>query len=93
MRLVYSPDASADLHDIFDYIQPHNPRAAEEVILRIEQTALLLEGFPNLGRPGRVADTREFFVPSLRYVLIYRVEGEIIRMLRVLHTRRQWPQR
>lgn len=95
MRLLYSPAASADLHDIFDYIEPHHPRAAEETILRLEQTALLLEQFPMLGQAGRVEGTREFFVPGLRYVLIYRIEEArgVVRILRILHTRRQWPTR
>lgn len=93
MELRYSPEARADLNDIFGYIVQHHPRAAEETLLRIEQTALLLEEFPGLGHPGRVYGTREFFIPGLRYVLIYRVEEEIVRMLRVLHTRRRWPSR
>ena len=44
--------------------------------------------FPNLGKPGRVFGTRELVIPQvgkLSYILmIYRVQGESIQILRVL---------
>ncbi|MFC3441026.1 type II toxin-antitoxin system RelE/ParE family toxin [Sphingobium rhizovicinum] len=43
------------------------------------------------GRPGRVTGTRELIVHR-NYMLIYDVVGDVVRILRILHTRRQWPQ-
>ena len=45
-----------------------------------------------MGRPGRQAHTREL-VAHRHYILIYDVAGEQVRVLRVLHTARQWPPR
>ena len=58
MKLVYSQAARKDLLLIFDYIASNNRRAAEETILRIEQTLLLVCQFPEMGRTGDNASAR-----------------------------------
>lgn len=45
-----------------------------------------------MGRPGRRKGTREL-VAHPSYLLIYDVSGRTIRILRVMHTARQWPPR
>lgn len=45
---------------------------------------------PAIGRPGRVSSTRELVVHP-NYVLIYDIMGDDVRILRLLHARRQWP--
>ncbi len=92
MKLIYAPSAEADLDEIFDYIAIENQRAAEEVILRIEQTLVLVSNFPEMGRPGIVAETREFSIPNLSYRIVYRLEDDAVRVLNVIHTSRQWPE-
>jgi toxin ParE1/3/4 len=54
------------------------------------EKATLLVAHPNLGRPGRIASTRELVVHR-NDVVIYDTEGDVVRVLRVLHTARQWP--
>ena len=88
MRLIYEPSAEADLHTIFDYIAHHDPRAAEDTIIRLEQTILLLSRFPRLGRVGRVEETRELKTPRLPYRIVYTIENDT---LRITHGRRNWP--
>jgi len=46
--------------------------------------------YPGSGRPGRVSDTRELVVSS--YIVAYRVKGEVVQVLRVLHAARKWPE-
>lgn len=48
--------------------------------------------YPGLGRTGRIAGTREL-VTHRNYILIYDTAGDVVRILRVLHAARQWPQR
>lgn len=91
MRLIYSPSAADDLNSIFDFIADDNPRVAEETILRIEQTLLLLQQFPSMGPIGDILNVREFAVPSLPYGIVYRVEEDAVRILNVIHEARQWP--
>ena len=91
MKLIYSPTARNDLLLIFDYIASNNRRAAEETILRIEQTLLLVCQFPEMGRVGDIPGTREFAIPNLKYRIVYRIEDDTVRVLTIIHTSRQWP--
>ncbi|MGH7037115.1 MAG: type II toxin-antitoxin system RelE/ParE family toxin [Stellaceae bacterium] len=90
MKLAWTPEALADRRAIYEYIEADNPRAALVLDELISEKAGLLTAHPRMGRPGRVRGTRELPVHR-RYVLIYDIAGEIARILRVLHTARQWP--
>jgi toxin ParE1/3/4 len=57
--------------------------------LRIREAADRLTAHPHVGRPGRVAGTRELIVRP--YITAYRVGEEEIEILRVLHHARDWP--
>ena len=51
--------------------------------------AMSLEAMPHRGRGGRIAGTRELvFAP---YVIVYRVEAEIVEILRIYHNAQDWP--
>jgi len=82
----------ADRDEIFDYIEADNPHAALTVDERIEAATLRLVDYPESGRPGRVAGTRELVVRGAPYVLPYRIDGDAVRILRVIHAARQWPE-
>ncbi len=47
-----------------------------------------LRSLPNRGRPGRVPGTRELVLENLPYFLAYRVRGDEVQILRVIHTSR-----
>ena len=53
----------------------------------------VLKEHPAVGRPGRVAGTRELLVTGTPYILPYRVAGDVLEVLRVLHSARRWPKR
>ena len=91
MRIDWSPAAVADRDAIFDYIEADSPRAAIAVDERIEAAVLRLAQYPESGRPGRVEGTRELVVTDAPYVIPYRVERDSVRILRVLHSARLWP--
>jgi toxin ParE1/3/4 len=91
VRLRLSAPATRDLQGIYDYVAKDSPRSARGVIERIDAVLDLLDQHPSLGRPGRVEGTRELVVTRTNYVAIYRIDGEVIDILRVLHGRQQWP--
>ncbi len=90
MRLVWTEPALADRNAIYDYIEPENPRAAASLDNRFMQAAKRLSRHAQMGRPGRIAGTREFVV-NRRYLLVYRVADDTVEIIAVVHTAREWP--
>ena len=93
MRLRWTVPALRDLEQIGDYIARDNPAAANRVISRILDQADILMGYPHLGRPGRVRETRELVATDTPYILPYRVRDEEVQILAVIHGARRWPLR
>lgn len=85
MQLVFAEPAQQDLAAIIDYIARDNPHASERVYQAEVTSAGLLTDFPNIGRPGRLPDTRELQVTSLPYMIVYKVDADIITVLAVFH--------
>ena len=92
MKLLWTPEAIEDRESIYDYIETNNPVAALDFDELFETKASRLVDHPKLGRPGRVAGTRELVVHQ-HYLLIYDLTTDEVRILRALHTARQWPAR
>jgi addiction module RelE/StbE family toxin len=92
LNLNFTPQAREDLLAIRAWIAEDDERAAERVLSRIRQTAMMFGQFPLLGRGGRVDGTREFSVVGLPYVIVYRIASETeIDILTILHTSRRYP--
>ena len=91
MRLVWSQYALADRAAIFRYIEAESPRAAVNVDDQIVAAVRRLLEFPESGRPGRVAGTRELVVPRTPFIAAYAVAADRVRILRVLHGAQVWP--
>jgi len=87
VRLVWTRPASADRREIREYIAQDNPAAALALDELFSEKASHLIDHPGLGRPGRVAGTRELVVHR-NYVLIYDTTDDRVRILRVLHAAR-----
>jgi toxin ParE1/3/4 len=89
--LEWSAFARADRKAIFDYIEEDNPRAAISVDERIRTRVEGLAQFPEMGRAGRIEGTRELVISSTPYIAAYRIIGDTVRILRVLHGAQHWP--
>jgi plasmid stabilization system protein ParE len=93
--VLWSRDALDDLKKQLAYIAADDPVAAARVVDRLRETAAQLEDFAT-GRPGRVVGTYEKSVTGLPYIIAYdiapRDAGEIVAILRVIHTARDWPE-
>lgn len=92
MRLEWSLFALADREAIFDYIEADSPRAAIVVDDRIQQHVEQLRQFPESGRPGRIEGTRELVIDRTPYIAAYQIIETKVRILRVLHGARLWPE-
>lgn len=93
MRVEWRPLAQDDLIEIVRYVASESPKAAYEIHDRIQALISALAKHPRLGRPGRVRQTRELVVTGTPFLAAYRVEGDVVTVLRVLHGVRQWPRK
>ena len=87
MRITYLSIAVWDLASIRAYIAAENPESAQRVGQRLGQMIAGLATMPNLGKPGRVFNTRELVTPKIgktAYVVVYRVQSDRVEILRVL---------
>jgi plasmid stabilization system protein ParE len=71
-----------------DYIGKESPRSGRKVVAYIQSRAALLETSPELLRA--IDDgTRELVLTRYRYVLVYEMVGDDIRILSVFHHARK----
>ena len=91
MRIRWTDSAVHDFTHICDYINEHSSGAtARKVALAVHRSIELLLEFPELGRTGRKPDTRELVLGGLPYIVIYRVNGDAIEVVRILHGAQIW---
>ena len=93
MQLRWLRGALRNLDDEATYIATHDPVAASRVVERILEAVAVLAEQPGLGRAGRVPGTRELMVQRTRYIVPYRVRGDVVEALRVFHSSRRQPHR
>jgi len=60
------------------------------VALSIYQGIGMLAEFPKFGRTGRKPGTRELVFSGLPYLTIYRIHGDAVEILRILHGAQEW---
>lgn len=90
MRLEWTAGAKQDRKDIIAYIWMDNPEAAQRMNDKFRTAAKLLVRSPYAGKPGALPGTRELIVhPNCR--LVYRIRGETVSVMALVHTARQWP--
>jgi len=77
------------------HIARDSPDAAYRVVEQLGEAANRLGDHPT-GRPGRVPGTYEKSVSRLPYVIAYSLSAhdgrDIVAILRVIHTARDWPE-
>ena len=93
MKIVWSPRAIEHLTHLRAYVALDKPKAANRVAAALLDSVERLAELPNLGRPGRVAGTRELVVPGTPYVIPYRLRGDRLEVIAVFHGRQKWPKR
>ena len=91
MRVRWLRTALRNLDGEASFIAADDAVAARLVVERVLEAVAQLVEQPGLGRPGRVPGTRELIVSKTRYIVPYRVRGDIVEVLRVFHTSRRLP--
>ena len=91
MSIRWLPQTQSNRLEQLDYIAQDNPLAAISQDEEIERQINMLLAHPKMGRPGRVTGTRELVISSTPFVVIYRLQGQSIDVLRLLHSAQQWP--
>ena len=89
-NLRWEAEASRQFLDALAYIAAHSPAAAEVLAAEVGDKLSLALRFPEIGRKGRVARTRELVVHP-NYIVIYAVRQRTIDVIRFLHTRQRYP--
>lgn len=89
-RVRWSEKAAADYHQQLTQIADDSPTNAELVDKRIIAAIELLASRP-IGRAGRVAGTYEKLVTGTSLIVAYLLDGEVLHVLRIIHTKRDWP--
>ncbi len=89
MTIVWSPRAIEHLAHLRAYIARDDPKAANRIAAHAGER---LAELPNLGRPGRIAGTRELAVPGTPYIISYRLRSDRLEVIAVFHARQKWPQ-
>lgn len=83
--------ATVGLERIYLFLAEKNEEAARAAIRAIRDKAILLENFPNAGRPADdlEPEQRELLIPFgvSGYVLLYRVEENKVYILAIRHQR------
>jgi len=93
VRLRWTDGAVENLQSAHEFLEAENPKAAWDAVSRIVSAIEALERFPQMGRVGRAEGTRELVVTGTPFVVAYRVKGEAVQVLAVLHAARKWPKR
>jgi len=85
----WTENASAGLERLYLFLSEKNDDAAIAAIREIRKKVLILEQFPNAGRPAEDLEPehRELLIPfgATVYVLLYRIEDSCIYILAVRH--------
>jgi toxin ParE1/3/4 len=92
LRVVeWLPLANKNRFEQLDYIAQDNPIAAISQDEEVEHQVDMLINHPQMGRLGRKRGTRELVISRTPFVVVYRVKGKRIEVIRLLHSAQQWP--
>jgi addiction module RelE/StbE family toxin len=89
VKLRSTRNALANLDKEASSIAKQNPEVAAQIVERIGTAVRKLASYPALGQPGRVPGTRELVITGTPYLIPYRVRGDALEILRVLHSSRK----
>jgi toxin ParE1/3/4 len=91
MQVKWLRKALQNLEQAYAYTAQTDQSAAVQLVLKIQAASEKLASFPMLGKTGRVEGTRELVIANTPYILIYRIKGKSVIILRILHSSKKYP--
>ena len=85
MQVRWTQPAAEDLRVIRRFIHGDSPKAARRIYQLILERCAMLADFPERGRVGLEAETRELVFAPLPYIAVYRIRGQVIEILHIWH--------
>jgi len=93
LTLKWSIKALIDFDEAQAFIAQENAFAAQMVADRIWQASVRLAETPYIGSTGVEPSTRHWVVQRTPYLMVYRITGEVLEIVRVWHGRSDWMNR
>jgi len=90
-RVDWTEPAESDLQAIDDYWCGHSVERADQMLETIRKAGDFLAGLPKAGPALEKDDARKWSVGGTNYILIYRLAGDSVQILRVHHSQEDWP--
>lgn len=88
MRVRFDPEAAEELAEAARYLADRSPDLAERFLSDVAGAKDLLLRFPHASPPLR-GGLRRVLLKTLPYQLVYRVEGDEVRIYAVAHLKRK----
>ena len=89
-QLIWTDSATADLAEILDPFTEVRPEFVANALVEIARLERLLIASPGIGSPLDDNGQRKLRAGRTPLVLIYRVDGSVLSIIRVHHSRQDW---
>lgn len=89
--ILWEDESLNDREKIFEFLFDFNPSAAEKTEQIIETAVENLLEHPLMGVKRDTFRGRVLIIPEISMIVSYWVDGEAIRIMRVLHQRQNFP--
>ena len=90
--ILWEDESLNDREKIFEYLYLFNPSAADKTDELIEAKVENLLAQPLMGVERAGIKGRLLIIPEISMIISYWVEGDTIRVMRVLHQKQKFPQ-
>jgi len=90
MIVVWAETARREWAAQYRFYFSRNPSAARRLRQAVMTGARQLREYPRMGRPGRVADTRELVIVGTPFLLVYAENPVRVEILHIYDGRQDW---
>lgn len=89
--ILWEEESLNDREKIFEFLYDFNPEAADKTDEVIEEKVENLLEQPQMGVQREGIRGRLLIIPEISMTISYWVEGDIVRIMRVLHQKQKFP--